>query len=165
MTELYEKARAGDSGAFAELYRLYADKLYSTAFYLLGRKEDAEDVVMDTVADAFASIRKLRDPNAFGGWIFRILMNKLKRKRGSYINEPGELNEDIAKAAEGGLTDEQIAVRQALAGLDDVSREIVTLSVISGYRSEEIARIMGMNANTVRSRKQRALMKLRDELE
>ena len=163
MTELYEKARAGDSAAFAELYSLYRDKLYSTAFYLLGRKEDAEDVVMDTVADAFASIRKLRDPNAFSGWIFRILMNKLKRKRGSYINEPGELNEDITKASED-LTDEQIAVRQAMLKLDSVSREIVTLSVISGYKSEEIAEIMGLNPNTVRSRKQRALMKLRDEL-
>ena len=41
----------------------------------------------------------------------------------------------------------------------------MTLSVISGYKSEEIAEIMGLNPNTVRSRKQRALMKLRDELE
>ncbi len=54
MTELYEKARAGDTEAFAELYSIYSDRLYSTAFYLLGRKEDAEDVVMDTITDAFA---------------------------------------------------------------------------------------------------------------
>ena len=73
MRELCEKAKQGDAKAFAELYAQYAQKLYATAFYLLGRKEDAEDIVMDTVADAFAQIRSLRNADAFGGWIFRML--------------------------------------------------------------------------------------------
>ena len=79
--ELCRRAKEGDADAFASLYESVSSKLYSTAFYMLGRREDAEDVVMETVTDAFAEIRSLREPAAFEGWIFRILMNKIKRRR------------------------------------------------------------------------------------
>ena len=86
MQELVKKAKHGDREAFAELYSSVSRKLYSTAFYLLGRKEDAEDLVMDTVTDAFRTISLLRDDSAFERWILRILINKAKKKRGNYIN-------------------------------------------------------------------------------
>ena len=85
--ELCRRAKEGDADAFASLYETVSSKLYSTAFYMLGRKEDAEDVVMETVTDAFSEIRSLREPAAFEGWIFRILMNK--------INELGEPDSTI----------------------------------------------------------------------
>lgn len=158
--ELCIKAKNGDADAFARLYESVSSKLYSTAFYMLGRREDAEDVVMETVTDAFAEISSLRDPGAFEGWIFRILMNKLRRKRKSYIGESVELNEDFTSSA-GGPTDEGIALRSALDKLSDRDREIIMLDVLGGYRSDEIAQMLGMNANTVRSRKLRAFERIR----
>ncbi len=158
--ELCIKAKQGDADAFARLYESVSSKLYSTAFYMLGRREDAEDVVMETVTDAFAEISSLRDPNAFEGWIFRILMNKLRRKRKSYIGESVELNEDITSSG-GGPSDEGIAVRNALNRLPEKDREIIMLDVLGGYRSDEIAAMLGMNPNTVRSRKLRAFERIR----
>ena len=158
--ELCIKAKQGDADAFARLYESVSSKLYSTAFYMLGRREDAEDVVMETVTDAFAEISSLRDPNAFEGWIFRILMNKLRRKRKSYIGESVELNEDITSSC-GGPSDEGIAVRNALNRLPEKDREIIMLDVLGGYRSDEIAAMLGMNPNTVRSRKLRAFERIR----
>lgn len=164
MKELCEKARNGDAGAFAELYAQYAQKLYATAFYLLGRKEDAEDIVMDTVADAFAQIRSLRSAEAFGGWIFRILMNKLKRKRKEYANALEDELQDVLPAQTGEPNAEHAALRQALAELPQQDREIILLGVLGGYESAEIAKILGLNANTVRSRRMRAFAKLREKL-
>ena len=161
--ELCIKAKNGDADAFARLYESVSSKLYSTAFYMLGRREDAEDVVMETVTDAFAEISSLRDPGAFEGWIFRILMNKLKRKRKSYIGESVELNEDITASAQM-TSDEGIALRSALDKLPDRDREIIMLDVLGGYRSDEIAQMLGMNANTVRSRKLRAFERIRTML-
>lgn len=161
--ELCRRAKEGDADAFASLYESVSSKLYSTAFYMLGRKEDAEDVVMETVTDAFAEIRSLREPAAFEGWIFRILMNKIRRRRKSYISETLELEPDIIPS-DGGDRDEAVALRQALAGLPQQDRSILVLDILGGYRSDEIAGMLGMNPNTVRSRKLRALEKLRTML-
>jgi len=161
--ELCIKAKNGDAEAFAMLYETVSSKLYSTAFYMLGRREDAEDAVMETVADAFAEIKSLRDPKAFEGWIFRILINKLKRKRKWYIREDVELNEDISPDHSVDH-DERAALWSAVQSLSDIDRSIIILDVLDGYSSEEIGNIMKMNPNTVRSRKQRALAKLRLKL-
>lgn len=159
-SELCKKAKNGDARAFAMLYESVSGRLYSTAYYMLGRKEDAEDIVMDTVADAFAQIRSLRDPEAFEGWIFRIMMNKIRRKRGSYIGEPVRLNEDISASPQTDA-DEKAALWKAMQSLQEEDRAILILDVINGYRSDEIGRMLNLNPNTVRSRKQRAMVKLR----
>jgi RNA polymerase sigma-70 factor (ECF subfamily) len=159
-SELCIKARNGDAQAFAKLYESVSGRLYSTAFYMLGRREDAEDIVMETVTDAFAQIRSLRDPDAFEGWIFRIMMNKIRRRRGSYIGEPVQLKEDISASPQSD-PDERAALWKAMQSLSEEDRAIVVLDVLDGYRSDEIGKILKLNANTVRSRKQRAMMKLR----
>lgn len=159
-SELCIKAKKGDAQAFAKLYESVSGRLYSTAYYMLGRKEDAEDVVMDTVTDAFAQIRSLRDPEAFESWIFRIMLNKIRRKRGSYIGEALQLNEDISASSRTD-PDEKVALWKALQSLSEEDRTIVILDVLNGYRSDEIGEMLKLNPNTVRSRKQRAMQKLR----
>ena len=85
MTELARLAIAGDREAFGSLYGLIAGKLYKTAYYTLGNKEDAENAVSDAVLDAWAGISSLRDPAAFQAWIFAILNNKCKRILREYV--------------------------------------------------------------------------------
>ena len=53
-TRLVELARNQDADAFAKLYSTVYKDLYRFAFYVLGNPEDAEDLVMETVADAFS---------------------------------------------------------------------------------------------------------------
>ena len=83
LAALVAAAQSGDADAFAALYANYNKSLYKTAYYLIGTVEDAEDTVMETVTDAFESISKLRSPEAFEGWIFKILYNKARRRRGA----------------------------------------------------------------------------------
>ena len=86
--ELVKRAKYGDVQAFGALYEKVYRKMYQYALYTLKNEQDAEDVVSETVTDAFASIKKLRSEEAFSGWIFRILSNKCKQKvyRSSYEN-------------------------------------------------------------------------------
>ena len=167
MKALVERAKNQDREAFAELYANYYKALYKTAFYILGNAQDAEDTVMETIADAYMGITKLRIPEAFEGWLFRILYNKARRKRGTLLFKATlELNENLE--AEGNSTEQigmSIDLMRALATLSREERVIVVLSVCEGYASADIGRIMELNPNTVRSKQMRALGKLRKILE
>lgn len=165
-TALVERARHHDADAFAALYSGYYKALYKTAYYILGNAQDAEDTVMETVADAFAGIGQLRVADAFEGWLFRILYNKSRRKRGVAVYKATlELNEEIEADDRHGDATENIDLLRALETLTREERTIVVLAVCEGYSSQDIGRVMRLNANTVRSKQMRALAKMRTILE
>ena len=85
--ELERQAKKGKKEAFAKLYETVYEDMYRFALYVLKDREDAEDAVAETVADAFESIGKLRKEEAFRAWIFQILSNKCKRKLKEYITK------------------------------------------------------------------------------
>lgn len=161
---LVKKARLGDREAFSQLYADMSKALYKTAYCILGNASDAEDVVMDTVADAFFGISKLRDAAAFEGWIYRILYNKARRLRGVAIFKgAGELSMDLPDPdSDDGRSSELIDLKTALGRLTLEERTIVVMSVCHGYTSAEISEMTGINANTVRSKQSRALAKMRE---
>ena len=161
-------ARNGNTEAFGCLYDNLKDGLYRYAYYMLGNPEDAQDAVMDTVIDAFAGIKKLRDPVLFKNWIFKILYNKIKRRRREYIVEKTyQLEENLTKSDESLEieTIEREDLLRALSELEGDDRSIVLLSVNEGYSSKDIGKMIGMNSNTVRTRLKRALDKMRLLLE
>lgn len=160
---LIKKAMRGDTEAFAALYeKLYKD-MYRFALYTLRNAQDAEDMVSETVTDAFSSIRNLRKEEAFSSWIFRILANKCNHKLKEYYNKTVELTEDVP-IAEHSYLDEQIMVRKCFFDLAEEERLILGMHIFCGYKSREIARILGLNENTVRSKENRALKKMGKEL-
>ena len=161
-TELVLKARSGDVHAFALLYESVYKDLYRFALYTLRHAQDAEDAVSETVTDAFAQIRELREAGAFKAWIFRILTAKCSRRIRQYAGAPGELDESLA-GPEADLS-VQTDVQRAFASLPREDRLILSMSIFAGYSSQEIGGLLQMNANTVRSRQSRALKKLAAQL-
>lgn len=160
---LVEQAKKKDPQAFTMLYEMLYQDMYRFAVYTLKNAEDAEDAVEDAVADAYASIGKLRDASAFRGWMFKILSIKCKRKLKEYVNRPAALPEELTCAGEN-IT-EELQVRQAFFRLDDEERFIVSMRVFGGYDSKEIGAILHKNPNTVRSRLSRALKKMEEYLQ
>ena len=158
---LVERAKKKDKEAVAKLYELVYQDMYRFALYTLKNPQDAEDVVSDTVMDAYATIQKLREASAFKSWIFRILSNKCRRKMKDYVNKTVELPEDLS--GKGDFTDD-VAVREAFMKLDDEERVIISMSIFAGYSSREIGLILQKNDNTVRSDKSRALKKMEQML-
>jgi len=160
-----KKAKRGDTAAFADLYQqIYAD-LYRFALYTLKNKTDAEDAVSETVVDAFASIRKLRQPEAFKGWIFRILYNKCKDRLREYAKKDVDLPEDYREVPAEEKVEDGAVMRTLFFELGEEERLIISMHLFAGYTSKEIAKLLGLNENTVRSKESRALKRLARKLE
>ncbi len=158
-TEDVKSARNGDTEAFSRLYSLIYEDLYRIALYSLRSTHDACDVVSDTVLDAFCSIGKLRDETAFRLWIMRILSAKIKRKQRDYFVDTVELTEEIEPIVE--FDCESSELKHAMDSLDPQSRLVLSMSVLEGYTSVEIAEICGIKPNTVRTVLARTKKKLR----
>jgi len=67
--------RIGEYQVFEEKVTSLLDQLYGASLRLAKNREDAEDLVAETVAKAWASRRSLKDHDKFRSWIFRILTN------------------------------------------------------------------------------------------
>lgn len=163
MEMLVKKAKDMDSEAFAQLYQEVYKDLYRFAYYTLRNTHDAEDVVSETIVDAYYGISKLKEEKAFKGWIFRILSVKCKRKLKEYVNKtvPLDFYTDIPDLEKENYQD----LNSALLSLSDKERMILSMSIFAGYKSAEIGKTLHMNHNTVRSMQSRALDKLRAILE
>lgn len=167
LTASVRRAQAGDAGAFAELYSLVYKDLYRIALLNLNNQHDASDAVSDAVLDAYASITKLRDPSSFKAWITKILTVKIKNKRKEYkqirnFREDLDVLEDEKHAdVNEEINFDGLEVIDGFRRLSEDERTVLSLSVVSGFSSEEIARMLGTNANTVRSKAARAKEKLK----
>ena len=153
---------------FQAVYGRQADRVYKICCFYLGNPVDAQDAVSETVADAFASIRNIRKEEAFRGWIFKILSAKCKRKLKEYANRtvelPKELAEQLTTPGMAGDEAEYLQIRMLYQELAPEERMIIAMHVFAGYTSREIAKQLHMNENTVRSKENRALKKMREKL-
>lgn len=157
-----EEAIGGDEGAFVKLYEQYYTRLYKYAVYTLRTVQDAEDAVSETIADAYAGIVKLKNPDSFGTWLFRILSSKCKAKmRDYYVLSNDEIKEELSVHTDLALN---LQVKQMFLALPKKERQVIGLSVFAGYDSKEIADILKLNANTVRSIRKRTLEKMAREM-
>ena len=156
-------AKKGDTEAFAKLYSLVYKDMYHIALYCLRSSHDASDVVSETVLDAFSSIGNLRNEEAFRQWIMKILSAKIKRKQKEYCGAGIEYNELCTESEE--FDFESVDLKNALDNLDGESRNILSMSVLGGYTSEEISKICQIKAATVRSKLARIKKQLKLVLE
>ncbi len=156
-------AKNGDSSSFCKLYELYYKDMYRFAYYTLGNQQDAEDVISETVLDAFKGIKNLKKPEKFKSWIFQILSTKCKRQIAVYVSNREHLQSD------NDMTDiaqddhpyaEHLDVRNAFSILNETEKMIISLMVFAGYNSRETAKILNSQEGTVRSTKSRALTKM-----
>ena len=135
-----------DCDAFGELYGEVWRELYRFAFYSLGNREDAEDALQETAAQAYAAFAGLRDTGAFKPWIFTILSARCKRGTAELIRrrKTAEL-EALDHLSNEKLPPDLLSamvLREELYRLREDEREIVLLSVIGGYGSAEIAAML-----------------------
>ncbi len=154
-----------DAKTFTSLYEQAYKDMYRFALCLTRNRQDAEDAVSESVVSAYENIHKLRREEAFKSWIFTILSNICKKRlkrtaRETPYEEVQALSgmEMQAREQDYGLA---LDVRNAFFILSEEEQTIVGLSVFGGYNSSEIAGMLKLNANTVRSKRSRALEKMK----
>lgn len=168
---LVKRAKRGDADAFGDLYAQIYRKLYAFALYTLGSRQDAEDAVSEAVTDAFAAIGQLKKEESFAGWMYRIVANKCRQRMREYYRQGEELTEELMESKSpprdcwSNTEDEYMEVRRAFFQLKEEDRQIISLHIFFGYRTREIAVLLGINENTVRSKESRALKKMKNSLE
>ena len=136
--------------------------MYYTAYYSLRNEHDVDDVISETILDAFSSIKKLRNEEAFKAWIFKILSAKIKRKQSEYANTPSDIDEpEYQNMFYKNFEYENVELAQAMDHIEDEDRMILSMSVLCGYTGDEIASVCDLNPSTVRSRLLRTKEKLK----
>ncbi len=157
----------------------YLDQLYGTALRMTRSPADAEDLVQDTYAKAFAAFRSYEQGTNLRAWLFRILRNTFinnyrKAQRQPSSDPSEELTDrqllDLEERSSGGvrsaenealerLGDEEIAA--AMATIPEDFRTAVYLADVEGFSYKEIADIMDTPVGTVMSRVHRGRKALR----
>ncbi|MEW5989832.1 MAG: RNA polymerase sigma factor [Chloroflexota bacterium] len=163
---LVRRARAGDHDAFAALAVRVTPRLYGLAVRILRDVPSAEDVVQQSLVDAWRDLRGLRDAAAFNSWIVRLLVRNAHREARrtravSRISFPAPDPGPNPMAA----IDERDAMEHAFRELTPEHRVVLTLRHYLGWDPAEIARALGVADGTVRSRLHYALASLRAALE
>lgn len=162
--QLIKQAKKGDVDAFASLYKTIYQDLYRFALYTLKNPSDAEDIVSETVTDAFVEIGKLKRAESFKAWIFKILSNKCKKRFLSVEYSLDEIPWDFPEPNSKNLEQDTI-IREEFFRLSDEERLIISMHLFAGYKSREIAKMLHMNENTIRSKESRALKKMAANLQ
>ena len=160
-------AKNGDTSSFCKLYELYYKDMYRYAYYMLGGSDDVEDVISETVLDAFTGIKNLKHPTKFKSWIFQILTTKCKRQIAIYVKKRENTQDDVPEEQ---LRREDhpyalsVDVQNAFASLSETEKTVVSLMVFGGYTSREAAKLLKSKEGTIRSLKSRAFTKMSEYL-
>lgn len=144
------------------------DGLYSTAYRLSGRADIAEDMVQETARKALQAAAGLRHERNIRGWLFKILVNSVRRyfhrsKKWEELDveqEQIEGSQDLEGISQAAVQD----VRRALSQLQPSRRAVVILIEIEQFTIAEAADILKVPPGTVASRLARARGQLRDLL-
>jgi RNA polymerase sigma-70 factor (ECF subfamily) len=156
---------------FAAQYEAYLARVLNYVRLRVRDEALAQDLTAETFERALTHIDTLRDPGAFGGWLFRIAGNVVAAHyRGKPREVPLEWAESRAAPdppAEGQIvhSEELAALRRTLDILSEREREIVRLRFVAGLPHKEIGSAMGLRAGNVAVILYRALRKLRARME
>jgi len=167
---LAARCRDGDLGAFEELYKAHAARLYSLAFRMLGNAADAEDLLQEIFLSAHRKLESFRGEAALGTWLYRLAMNQILDYVRSRAGRAGQLTDGLEDAGTlpdaGGhrLADraiDRIDLERALAELPDGCRAAFLLHDVEGLEHKEIGQVLGIAEGTSKSQVHKARLKLR----
>src|SRR5437016_9809782 len=98
--QLVQQTVSGNRKAFDELIRRYQRQAVAVSYRLLGNSQDALEVTQDAFLKAFTSLQTLQKPEAFGGWLMRIVSNlSLNYRRSRKIRSQLPLDDLLGKTA------------------------------------------------------------------
>lgn len=168
--ELVRQAQAGDLAAFSTLVLRHRVSLERYATHLLGRREEAEEALQDSLLRAWRGIGRCAEPERIRSWLLSILVNRCRSRlaRGDRLVTGAEALGPLGRAWQA-PTDEQAAwqeeIRRALTTLPADQREAFLLKHAEDLSYEEMAELTGTSVPALKMRVSRACDRLRRELE
>jgi RNA polymerase sigma-70 factor (ECF subfamily) len=168
--ELVERAQRGDVDAFAQLTLSAMDRLFTTARLILRDDGLAQDAVQEALLRGWLNLRALRDPDRFGAWLHRSLVNACyraaARRRQRRMVEIRASS--VAPSPRHDIQEDAVARDQLDRGFRQLSidqRTVLVLHHYCGFSLSETAEVIGAPVGTVQSRIHRALRAMRAALD
>ncbi len=177
--ELVALSIGGDVESFNQLVLRWERPIFALAYRVIGREEEARDVVQETFLRAFRGIGNFRGQAKFSSWVYRIALNLcrdwLRRERRSPILPSPEGVDVIELAAERGpvesiedlvaRNDMSKVVADLMTRLPEEQRTAIILKEYHGMTFQEIADLQGVPLSTVKTRLYQGLNVLRRHLQ
>lgn len=150
MKYLVKRAQQHDKEAFVELMELNRQSMYKIAKSYLRNEEDAADAMAAAILSCYEKIADLREPKYFKTWMTRILINKCKdiwkdNKRECLLEEFPDTEDPYRY-------EQNLEFEELMRALDEKYRVILTLYYVEGFNTREIAEILEIAENTVKTR-------------
>ena len=180
---LVRAAAAGDAAALDRLLMRAQEVAWRFSTSVCGRADDAEDAMQEALIKTYRYVRRIREPEAFRPWLYRTVRNACLMGRRKRAGEPTRLQslDDVLPGPDGrarpdaphpGRSPEQLAdnsrlrrrLLEALRALPGPYRAIVFLREIEGLSTREVATVMGMSEDNVKTRLHRARLQLQAHL-
>jgi RNA polymerase sigma-70 factor (ECF subfamily) len=175
-SELIDRARRGDVGAYEELVRRYRDVALRTAVVVARGLDDAEDAAQEAFVKAYAALGRFRTGAPFRPWLLRIVANEARNRRRAAGRRVGLVlraiagdrpsGSDAAPSPEAAVLDHERRrdLVAAVNRLRDEDREVIGARYFLDLSEAEMAETLGIPRGTVKSRLSRAMGRLRAEL-
>ncbi len=173
--QLIERARAGDPAAWQQLIEEQQNYVYSIAFSLMRRPEDAADLTQEAFLRLYQVIGSFRGETRFTTWLYRLVVNlglDVLRRRGrrkeailddETIDVP-DADPLVDPATIADRAETAARVRSALNDLPTAYRLALTLYYFQELRYEEIATVLNLPLNTVKAHIRRGRLALASRL-
>jgi RNA polymerase sigma-70 factor, ECF subfamily len=176
---LLESARAGDPQALEQLLGRHQGRVYRFGLKMCRDPEDAKDVLQDTLLAVARNVKDFRGASSVSTWLYTIARSFcIKRRRRSKFAPEQEESLDLGPEGQaahladpGRPADESLAGRQieaaldeAIGALDPMYREVLVLRDVEGLTAPEVAEIMGLTIEAVKSRLHRARVAVRERI-
>jgi RNA polymerase sigma-70 factor (ECF subfamily) len=165
------QAQSGDKRALAALYDHFYGRIYRYVSFKTGNPAEAQDITEEVFLRMLESIRFYRPQGfPFSSWLFRIAHNLVvdhHRRRARDMNSPLEAASQMADRSNFSPDDHMdmkfamAEVNEAMEGLTDLQREVITLRFAGGLSVQETARAVGKKENAVKALQHAGIRKLR----
>lgn len=170
ISKLVEDAKQGNTAAFAEIYEIYADRIFRYIRLKVQDKAQAEDILQEVFVKAWKGLKNTREEKLnFNAWIYKIAANTINDFFRKFYRSPQtlELNESIDVASSAGadqavtVKQDSESLKQALSALPSQYRQVLDLRYIQDFSISETAYILGKSNLAVRLLLHRALKQLK----
>ena len=163
--EKYQAAIHGDREAFEMIIRTHSRTLFAIAYGILQNREEAEDVVQDSLVKAWKTRWRVRDPEKFPAWLTTIARHKahdvFRKRRTVSLSE--QMTEPIEpEPANTSALDQKL--HSALAALPELHRAALTLRYFEEMDYRTIENSLGLTNGALRGILGRALTSMRKQL-
>ncbi|MGE6256911.1 sigma-70 family RNA polymerase sigma factor [Heyndrickxia sporothermodurans] len=164
--DLVKKAMSGNEEAFESIVKNESEKLYKTAYLYVRNKEDALDVLQETICKAFVSINQLKQPEFFNTWITKILIRTayhLLRKKKKLVLDDSMIKNFITEKTSD--VEGNIDLMNAISKLNQNYQTVIILFYYHDLPIQCIGEAMNKPENTIKTYLRRAKIELKLILE